>query len=249
MRYFVPNQVAVNDAGQVAFLALLQGVDDSSDLGIWSEGSGHLSLVARKGSPAPGTDGGFFGGFSLPVINGEGQTAFSGILRTGGAVTSLNDSGIWSEGSGRLQPVAREGSPAPGTDGTNFGGFLLSRPVINGAGQTAFVASLEGGGTGIWAEDTSSILRRVACEGDLLEVADGDVRTISDLGFVGDSGNEDGRRSGFNDLGQVAFHATFTDGSSGVFVTNVPEPSTSALGCTALLALLALAQRKRLTHA
>ncbi len=249
VRYFVPNQVAINDAGQTAFLALLQEVDSSSDFGMWSEGSGHLALVARKGSPAPGTDGANFGGLSLPVINGAGRTAFSGILQTGGPVDSSNDSGIWSEGFGTLELVAREGAPAPGIEGTNFGHFLFSRPVINRAGQTAFLAPLRSGETGIWAQDTSSVLRRVVCEGDLLEVADDDFRTISGLGFVIDSGNEDGRRSGFNDLGQVAFHATFTDGSSGVFVTSVPEPSTLALCCTVLLVLLAFAQRKRLTPA
>jgi len=38
-----------------------------------------------------------------------------------------------------------------------------------------------------------------------------------------------GRPSGFNNLGQFAFWARFTDGSSGIFVSNrvaVPEPSS-----------------------
>ena len=51
---------------------------------------------------------------------------------------------------------------------------------------------------------------------------------------------EDGRRSGFNDRGQLAFWAQFTDGTEGVFVTNlvaVPEPS----GCYLLALGLLLA--------
>jgi hypothetical protein len=59
-----------------------------------------------------------------------------------------------------------------------------------------------------------------------------DLRTISDLYFFGHSGNDDGRRSWFNDNGQLTFWASFTDGSEGMFVSNlvaVPEPSSSVL--------------------
>jgi uncharacterized protein YjbI with pentapeptide repeats len=82
-------------------------------------------------------------------------------------------------------------------------------------------------------------LHLIAREGDLLEVAPGDFRTIKDFGnsgslygFYGDTGNSDGRPSGFNNLGQLAFQATFTDGTSGIFVSNrvaIPEPSTLLL--------------------
>ena len=192
----------INDAGQTAFRGLLQtrgAITSSNDSGIWSEGSGTLALVAREGSVAAGTGGARFRELQKPAINGVGQTAFLAVLRTGGSVDSSNNSGIWSEGLGTLALVAREGSPAPGTDGVNFGDFLFSSPVINGAGQTAFLARLEGGDAGIWAEDRSGVLRKVVRNGDLLEVADGDFRTISSIDFASDSGNEDGRRSGFND--------------------------------------------------
>jgi len=62
------------------------------------------------------------------------------------------------------------------------------------------------------------VLTLIAREGDLLDVDDGpdiDFRTISELDFVDNSGNEDGRSSGFNDLEQIAFRALFTDGTSG----------------------------------
>ena len=80
-------------------------------------------------------------------------------------------------------------------------------------------------------------MQLIARRGDLLEVAPGDFRTISGLnlvnGFSLDSGtgNSDGRPSGFNNLGQLAFQASFTDGSSGIFVSNlvaVPEPDAAA---------------------
>jgi hypothetical protein len=219
VRFFVPNHTVINDAGHTAFRAGLQTggeVDSTNDLGIWSEGSGSLDLVAREGSPATGTGGALFAGFTLPVINGAGHTAFVGTLQT-----ESNATGIWSEGSGTLSLVAREGFPAPGTDGMEFGNLLFSSPVINGTGQLAFSGRLEGGDSGIWAEDRFGVLTKVVRDGDLLEVAEGDFRTISSISFVSNSGNEDGRRSGFNDLGQVAFLARFTDRTAGIFVTDV----------------------------
>jgi hypothetical protein len=56
-----------------------------------------------------------------------------------------------------------------------------------------------------------------------------DFRTVSAIGSLKDTGNEDGRPSSFNDLGQLVFQASFTDGSEGIFVANavaVPEPSS-----------------------
>jgi hypothetical protein len=84
-------------------------------------------------------------------------------------------------------------------------------------------------------------------------VAPADFRTINGLSFVGISGsgstgNSDGRRSAFNNFGQLAFAANFTDGTSGVFVSNrvaIPEPSSTLLG---LLALACLAATPRLNR-
>jgi hypothetical protein len=66
----------------------------------------------------------------------------------------------------------------------------------------------------------------------MLEVAPGDFRIIYSLDFIGGTGNGDGRPSGFNNRGQLAFHARFTDDSRGIFVSNVvaiPEPNSLLL--------------------
>ena len=199
-----------------------------------------------------GTSGGAnFFNFNWPVLNGAGQTAFVADL-TGTGVDDSNDLGIWSEGGGNgLSLIARTGDAAPGTSsGVNFSDFgFVSNLVLNGSGQTAFFGDLTGTGVdssndgGIWAEDRSGVLTLIAREGDLIDVDSGpsvDLRAIRNLFFSGITGNEDGRRSSFNDLGQLAFGATFTDGSSGIFVSNlvaVPEPTSWVLAVLGLLGL------------
>ncbi len=91
----------------------------------------------------------------------------------------------------------------------------------------------------------------VAREGDLLDIDDGpstDFRTIDFLDFFADTGNGDGRRSGFNDLGQLAFLASFTDGTSGIFVSDlvaIPEPTSLVLSALGLFGLHATRRREK----
>jgi hypothetical protein len=206
-----------------------------------------LTTVALSGDPAPGTSDNF-AGFTGSVLNDAGQTAFRGSVNS----SSTTNTGIWSEGGGSgLALVAREGNMAPGTSDNfiNFLGLSLNEP-----GQTAFVGVLSDGfDRGIWAENRSGVLTLIARRGDLLDVDDGpgtDFRTISDLIFTFGTGNGDGQRSGFNNLGQLAFVANFTDGSSGVFVSNlaaIPEPSTLLLGALASMGLLMRRRRPKLS--
>jgi hypothetical protein len=119
-------------------------------------------IVAQSGDAAPaiatGETAGHFAAFadlpgdSGPVINSAGQVAFTGRMRANSAtvdpvlaglgVAMQNDRGIWSEGSGALRLVAREGMPAPGA--ASFFGNQLREPVLNNQGQVAFQANLVG---------------------------------------------------------------------------------------------------------
>jgi hypothetical protein len=125
-------------------------------------------------------------------------------------------------------------------------------PIINKNGQTAFLAGLDGSKVtdandrAIVAQDVNGSLRLIALEGDLIEVAPGDARQISTLRFLG-SGTEDFRElqtqslnNGFNDRGEIIFVATFTDGTSGVFLSSlvaIPEPATPMLILSSLAVL------------
>ena len=95
------------------------------------------------------------------MINNSGQTALVALL-TGSGVDSTNNTGLWSEGSGTLSLVAREGSQPPGTlSGVSFSNFNSAPPRFNDAGQIAFITELTGSGVtsannlGIWATDVT----------------------------------------------------------------------------------------------
>jgi hypothetical protein len=225
---------AINNAGQSVIVAGLSSDPPPVGFGgdsVWLADSGNLTLIARRGTHAPGTPSGVnfedFGGWSS--LNEAGH-ALLNVLLSGTGVDVSNDQALFlRDRVGNLTPVFRFGNQAPGTiTGTVFAlkqELGLAR-VLNNAGQVASVQGLAGPGVdstndfGIWATDQSGALQLVVRKGNDLEVAPGDVRTISDLSFVGDTGNANGWPSAFNNVGQLAFWASFTDGSQGVFVSN-----------------------------
>src|SRR5262249_10856697 len=111
----------INKNGQVAFLANLSGlgVNNTTKRTIWSEGSGSLTLIARGGNSAPNTGPGVifddtssFGVFFAPAFNDAGKIAFQATL-SGTGVTASNRVGYWSDASGALTLLLRDGDQAP----------------------------------------------------------------------------------------------------------------------------------------
>ncbi len=244
---------ALNDSSHIAFAAVLGGspIDAANQFALYSNaGDNGLELIARQAKQAPGAEpGAFFASFGDPVLNRGGQAAFSSRLQGDGIDRFTSDAIYKQDTDGELVIVARAGEAAPITAKEFiFGGRTAfgNDVSINAHGQTAFLGFLLGfesaaGKKGIFAEDRDGTLRAIAYTDQLFDVSDDplapDLRTIADLSFVSGSGNEDGRRRGFNDAGQLAFWASFTDGTSGVFVSTavaIPEPSALALfvcGC------------------
>jgi hypothetical protein len=242
------NGPSINAAGQIAFASSVKGngISESNNRGIWVLSNNQLELVARKGNVAPQTTSEVvFNTPTPPLINAAGDVAFRTAL-SGLGVNTTNDQAIYTWKAGVLDLTVREGSSAPGTEpGVQFQN--LSIPNFNAAGQVAFAARLANTSgakdAGIWATDLGGEVQLIAREGDMLEVAPNDFRTISVLMFpnIATAGNDDGRQSGFNNKGQLAFTAYFTDGSSGVFVSDlvaVPEPNTCVLLASILCGIL-----------
>lgn len=224
-----------NNHAAVAFRATLSGsgVTAQNDKGLWLDQPGSPHLVARAGDASPETSGALFADFSRPLVNGNNVVAFSGRL-AGASVTTENDSGAWVENAGLLQLIAREGDAAPGIDA--LFGETLEIYAMNAIGQTILESTLMGAMVtpandhALWVHDQSGDLRLVLREGDTVEVQPGDFRIVSGyvLTFLR-SGGQDGKKEILNDAGQLVLTLAFTDGSSGIFITTVPEPSSLAL--------------------
>ncbi len=96
------------------------------------------STVALSGDTAPGLGGPVFDSFSsfgIPVIGATGEIAFRADLQVGvSGVAGDNDRIIYSAQGGLLQPVMREGDPAP-----DIPGAILAAPNEVFAGSNGWL--------------------------------------------------------------------------------------------------------------
>ncbi|WP_442484806.1 DUF7453 family protein [Aeoliella sp. SH292] len=135
----------INNAGQVAFVGLVspQVPGALEPTGVWSQGTGDLSLVALIGQEAPGMPSGtmFANGEDLGFrFNHAGQTALLiGLQREGANVRST----IWVEEAGTLELIAEVGKPAAGIDSGNYRSIPGGALLLNGNGQIAFFSLLD----------------------------------------------------------------------------------------------------------
>lgn len=222
-----------NDNGQVAFSGYTAGPERN---GIWAGAMSALALIASDdaATPAPGANGARLSDLGAPFLSNAGRVAFAAEL-AGSGVNTLNNTGIWSNGSGVLRLIAREGSPAVGTTDLAFSDLELEFPCINARGEVVFTARTRtpAGQTsvsGVWAADRRGTLVPIAVPGMLIDINDAPgqvtLRTITSASTVAGSGGHDGLATALNDQGEVVVQVTYTGPQgvgSGVFVTTVPS--------------------------
>ncbi len=214
----------LNGSGQIAFIVGLTGGSSTSGLFVGAPGS--IQTAALLGNAAP--SGGNYSTFSGTVLNGSGQMAFIANL-TGGS----SSEGLFVGTLGSFQAAALKGSVAPA--GGNYTSFS-SNPVLNGTGQVAFTANLAGGLStqGLFAGSVGRLVK-VVLVGDVVNVASGggfDERLVSSISFLAGSGGQDGKGMPFNSSGLLCYELFFSDGSSGIFTSQiapVPEPTLPLL--------------------
>ena len=224
---------AVNSSGQTAFTGFAAGPNGAANSYMAYAGSkDSLRFIAQDGDQAPGTSPGVrFDAMysnnlqSLPISE-SGRTAFKTSLIGPGVNLFTNSRAVYSEGFGTLELVARAGNQAPGApDGALFDRF--NTLDMFASGQVIFGASLRGTGVtaensnGIWVQNPMGLLLKLIRQGDVIEVGPGDLRTVAFFNFAfGQS---------INEHGDIAIELRFTDNTSGVFVTRVPEPVSALL--------------------
>ena len=217
---------ALNDAGETAFTGVLtgKGVSSTNDTGIFTS----QGPLVREGDPAPGAGAATFSAFGSPAFNNGGEAAFFALL-TGKGVTPTNRFGIFTSSA----LVAREGDAAPGTGGANYSSFF-GTVALNDAGETAFLASLGGAGgppttnSGLFLSDGLGATQLILRTGDLIDLGGGDLRTVSDIVDL----------EGLNGLGQLAFRAGFSDGSSAILIADTRGTQSAVIPLPASVTLL-----------
>ena len=213
---------AMGAAGDVAFSALLDGpgIDDSNGKGVWSGSitSNIVGLVARQGSPAPGTESGvLYDSFDNPVINGRRKIAFLASL-SGHSVDDVNRRGIWAGSIGELALVARTGQRAGGPESdVLYADF--NDVMVTDSDEVVFTASLTGpsinamNGVGIWAAGTAGNLRLIARQSDIIQSVGGSRHAIEQLELFAATGDEGTDVK----IGEPMFRAVFSDGTEAIF--------------------------------
>ena len=240
---------SINNRGDTAFFAYTRETPEPLESG-WIEGmwvatsDGEKKLIAMEGAPVPGLSSVVFSKWRLGIdisvggedaavlVNGRGDVAFVAQLE-GPSIHSGNDSALFlRRADGDLAIVAREGDQAP--NGKTLTSMLPGETSFsfNSLGQIAFIQS---GRDVLWGYDHYGKLIAIAESGQAIDVDNGpavDMRTLGELSMLAGSGGEDGGRSGFNDRGQIVFHANLGSYNGGILLSNamaVPEPSVASI--------------------
>jgi Tol biopolymer transport system component len=152
----------LNDAGQLAFYAVLIGTIGGSEdnTGIFSSDGTSLTKIVRKGETVP--DGtAKYSDFGVPAIDNQGRLVFVALLtKTNGSLRS----GIFATpvGGGAIQEIVRVYNTTP--DGMDLYGDTnpFGSPIVNNTGKFVFSSSLvdmldHPDGIGMYAFDGSEV--------------------------------------------------------------------------------------------
>lgn len=227
----------MNASGKVVFKASLMGdgVDFTNNAGVWAGEPGAVELVVRKGSPAPGTSGHFlvmnFSNVGLLSIDDGGDITFpSSLMDSDGAIVP-GGGGVWQYGTGVVSRTAGSsvmlyGETAPGLPGVSFSSVNDFGP--HPAGSIPFPAYLSGTGVNAdndqsyWLKDVGSSPLLIVREGDLFDVGGGVMRNIGQI----DPSVQAPQGPGYTSSRQMVIGLHFWGGTSGIFSTSVPVPTS-----------------------
>ena len=249
--------ISFNDSGIVAFNAFL----DTGEQGIFTGNGGPITTIIDNSN---NRHDGFF---SFPAINNNGTVAFNAFLNFDFGIFASSNGSITTLADRRSFPFSSFGDVALNNSGTvafqanqlgmagydpdrvegifisnggvittiaNNTGFFgdFDNVALNNSGTVVFEACLDGNLICGIFNGSNPVTDKVIDTSDLLFGS-----MLNQLGFF---------RQGLNNSGQVAFRATFVDGTQGIFRADpvpetpkpkpIPEPS-SVLGLLALGAL------------
>jgi hypothetical protein len=253
---------ALNRFGVLAATLWLEpgvgSVTHADDEVLWVTGAGGtVEPRWREGEGVPGVPGARFGsssGFALgdPLLDDRGDLAFRAFIQVPDGQGGFTDGTalLYGRAHGAVAAKVWSGSAIPGAPGVVRS---LDRIAMNERGDVFFTALMDGGivpeidpenpwlYTGLFALARGGALQTIALADHLLDLAPGDARRVIDFSFL--EGRHVGRES-VNARGELAFVASFDDGSDALLVAAVPEPSTAVLLAAGLATLVRIRRRR-----
>lgn len=202
---------SINDSGATAFI------------GTWIQGrlTGKTVLagnpvqpIASLAQPAPGIAGATFSLVRDPALNSGGTSDAVAFLAdvTGTGITTVNNTGLWSNFGGELQLLARENAPAPGTS-ARFKAFTAINVY---ADEVLITASLAGAGVttsndaGVWSWTADHGMKLILREGQHVLAG----KTVATIRMLIPVAGSMGHGRHHLDKGFHAARITCTNGSS-----------------------------------
>lgn len=137
--------VAINNAGQIAFIA-----GDQSGLYLLSNGA--VTTLAQTSEPVPGLSGVFFDEFTTLALNNQGQIAF--VASVVGARVGVGLF-LYSPLTGVFQPIVFSGDRVPGPVFANFQNF--THLFLTDQGQLAFTGTFRDTESGAFLVSNSTL--------------------------------------------------------------------------------------------
>ncbi len=203
---------ALNDSGQVAF-----GIGGAqATTGVYRVTGTTMTKIAYQYESAPDGNGYLNWQFSDVALNNAGQLGFVDNLN--GTIGGSNWVGIFRGDGNTLAQIVRTDWPVPDGNGFfNHDGACNTCPspwFMNNAGQIVFTSGI--GGTGATTNDSGiyrgdgATLKKIAREGEPAPDSNAKFGTLIP--------HEDSNlRVTMNDLGQVVFFASLSDGGRGIY--------------------------------
>jgi hypothetical protein len=229
-----PSPVTAN--GRFIFYTGLGGGDTTAanDGALYiADTTGAVTLLAREGSPAPGTDA-TFQNFNIfqSFVNSAGAAIFTGAL-IGGTVNATNDDGLWAGTPGSLSLVARAGvTPIPGAPSGSTCDQIISYPIDFSDFGVVFQCNLIGpnvfpgrNSRALVAWTPTKGLFLVWRQGQDLQVSPGVFRPQT-FAAVHQMSNTDGRALGFSHTGTLVMSVGLDPGVSAATVDLNCYPTT-----------------------
>lgn len=228
--------VEVNARGELAFATYLNGpgLNNTNWAFVVAGPPGGLRVIVQSGQPAVGIPGAVFADFSHVLLGTDGTVGFTARYTTNGTDYV---SGLWLAPTNGAPPILlmHVGQRAPGTPEDVYfkSSFADEAYFMNSRNQIVFRSLLAGPGfdhfdKGVWLAEPDGTVQLLVRKGDMVDTGGGVMAQVSNVSFGANpelvAGPEDGRRTPFNNRGEVALHIYFNappfplNGDGGIFI-------------------------------